>query len=474
MTTAKATLKDGRTVDFLPKVIGEGGMKRVYFTADKQSVLCFFKDPTTGKDPNRMARLEAILGKFNPTTHPSTGKYFADLFCWPTGIVVQPELGVMTPAYPSNFYFAAGNWAGQAKVGKWFSSPKLRKYLPPEERGHWLSYLQLCKRMARAVRKMHLTGLAHSDLSSNNALVDPPTGMCAIIDIDSLVVPGVYPPDVLGTPGYIAPEVLATSRLALADPNRKLPSNLTDLHALAVLVCEYLLRRHPLRGPKVNGKTAEEDELLSMGEKALFIEHPQDASNRPKGIAVRHDQLGPYLPGLLRQAFVDGLHNPRARPTAGDWETALYRSEDLVIPCGNSSCEEKWFLYNEGEKPKCPWCGWKLKKPIPVLEFHFAPRKGQFRPEGHRLVGWHNRPVYKWHILANIAPVEGVDTQVQAYIQYHDAVGQWILRNVNLDSMVSPAGNPVPKGQATMLKDGDEVLLSKEARGRLVTVKLIP
>lgn len=29
-----------------------------------------------------------------------------------------------------------------------------------------------------------------------------------VIDIDSLVVPGVYPPEVIGTGGYIAPEVL--------------------------------------------------------------------------------------------------------------------------------------------------------------------------------------------------------------------------------------------------------------------------
>ena len=38
-------------------------------------------------------------------------------------------------------------------------------------------------------------------------LVDPTTGGCVVIDIDSLVVPGVYPPEVIGTGGYIAPEV---------------------------------------------------------------------------------------------------------------------------------------------------------------------------------------------------------------------------------------------------------------------------
>src|SRR5438046_2821006 len=112
-------------------MIGEGGMKKVYFTADKKSVLCFFKDKNAAADPDRMARLEAIVGKYNPTVAPSVGSYFSTLFCWPTGIVVQPELGVMTPAYPGNFFFATGNWKGREKEGKWFSSPKLRKLLPP-------------------------------------------------------------------------------------------------------------------------------------------------------------------------------------------------------------------------------------------------------------------------------------------------------------------------------------------------------
>lgn len=472
MSTLTATLKDGRTVEYLPNMIGEGGMKKVYFTADKKSVVCFFKDKNTGSDPNRIARLEDILGKYNPTTGNPHGKFFADLFCWPTGIVVSPEIGVMTPAYPGNYFFGSGNWKGKEKEGKWFSSPKLRKLLPPVERGNWLNYLQLCINMARGINKMHMTGLAHSDLSCKNVLVDPPGGKCVVIDIDSLVVPGRYPPDVLGTPGYIAPEVLGTQHLNLTDPKRRLPSNLTDLHALAVLIYEYLMKRHPLRGPKVNGKTAEEDERLSMGEKALFIENPKDQSNRPKGLTVSIDHLGPYLPKVFTQAFVDGLHDPNNRPTAGEWETALTRSADLLIQCGNSACEDKWFLYKDGQVPKCPTCGWSLNTKIPVLEFHYSPRAGQFRPEGHCLVAWDQRRLHKWHIYRNVRPVAGVDQEVQAYVIFHQ--GQWLLVNKNLDSMISPAGNPVPKGQACVLKDGVEVRLSKEEHGRLISVKMIP
>ncbi len=474
MTAETAILHDGRRVSFLPQPIGEGGMKTVYFTADRQSVLCFFKDQQLKQDTNRRARLEAILGRFNPTTDPSTGQHFRDLFCWPTAIVMAPQFGIMAPSYASHFFFRSGPWQGKEKEGRWFSSPKLRKLLPAEERGVWADYLRLGQLMARAVRKLHLTGLAHSDLSCKNILVDPPGGSCAVIDIDSLVVPGVYPPDVLGTPGYIAPEVLATQHLALTHPNRKLPCNLTDLHALAVLLYEYLLHRHPLRGPKVNGTTTEEDELLSMGARALYIEHPTDNSNRPDDLPVRVEQLGKYLPRLFQRAFVEGLHNPPDRPNADDWELALARSSDLLIPCGNSLCEEKWFLYNENEPIRCPWCQWELERRLPVLDFHYVPggRKGLYRSEGHCLVGHDRKILHRWHTHSRVQPVEGVDATPLARIVEHQ--GRWLLVNLQLDGMISPGGNRVPRQQACELKEGGHVLLSGEENGRLVTIRMIP
>ncbi|MFM6157010.1 MAG: hypothetical protein ACKPE3_29115, partial [Sphaerospermopsis kisseleviana] len=91
-----AILADGSTIEYLPDMIGEGVMKQVYFTADKSSVICFYKDENAGTDVNRMQRLEKILGAFNPTTD-KTGEYFKQLFCWPTAIVVKPKLGIVTP-----------------------------------------------------------------------------------------------------------------------------------------------------------------------------------------------------------------------------------------------------------------------------------------------------------------------------------------------------------------------------------------
>ena len=97
---------------------------------------------------------------------------------------------------------------------------------------------------------MHAAGLCHSDLSYKNVLIDPELGHACIIDVDGLVVPGKYPPDVVGTPDFIAPEVVKTSHLPKDDPRRVLPSIATDRHALSVLIYMYLLFPAPVTGRK--------------------------------------------------------------------------------------------------------------------------------------------------------------------------------------------------------------------------------
>src|SRR5258708_4112234 len=253
-----ATLKDGRNIEFQPNMIGDGAMKEVYFTNDKSSVVCFYKDPKAGQDPSRIRRLEKILGPNNPTIPREPGgkggaarneadaEYFKRLFCWPTGIVTKPRFGIVCPTYPGDFFFQSGPdfIKGKEKNGMRFIGMRNRSLLQkfaPTELGDFRLYLSMCIMMARAVARLHNAGLAHSDLSPNNVLVAPTKGISIVIDVDSLVVEGLFPPDVAGTKGYIAPEVISTFQLPMNDPNRRFPHSRTDLHALAALTYQYLL-----------------------------------------------------------------------------------------------------------------------------------------------------------------------------------------------------------------------------------------
>lgn len=482
MSTETATLHDGRVLEFnrVPDPPA-GGMKMTYFTPDRSHVVQFFHDAATGKDPQRLERLKAILTKYNPTIPEAQGgakgssevaaKYFQKLFCWPNAIVIKPQIGIVAPTYPSTYFFKEGAFKGREKEGTWFVKTKPRKMLPPSELGTWIGYFKLCILLSRAVRRLHQAGLAHSDLSCRNILVDPSGGTCVVIDIDSLVVPQLYPPDVLGTPGYIAPEVLETLHLPLKDPKRKHPCISTDDHALAVLLYQYLLYRHPLIGPKTYpAPSAEEQERLEMGEKALFIEHPNDKSNQPKDLQVPCSALGPFLRDLFIRAFMKGLHAPNDRPTAYDWERGLIKTWDILHPCANPKCTHGWFVLHDATNPKCPFCGVKLNGSIPFLELRTERRQGNWMPDG-KMVVYNGQSIFKWHIFADLFPGEDADRTPMGYFAF--VQGKWVLINQNMKSLTSPEGNLVPQGQAVVLREGNQIRLSKDAKGRMAIVQIV-
>lgn len=470
--TLRATLENGGSIEYLAEQAGEGSMKTVHFTPDRSSVVCFFKEKSATHDPERRRRLQAIVGRYNPTMDPATGAYWRDLFCWPTAVVTRPGLGVVAPAYAANFLFASGPFRGKEKQAAWFIRPKLRRLIPVEERGSFLSYLQISILVARAVRRMHAAGLAHSDLSNRNVLLDPRGGRAAIIDIDSLVVPQTFPPDVLGTPGYIAPEVLATQHLPLGDARRVLPSRTTDQHALPVLIYEYLLGRHPLRGPRVNStESAEEDERLSMGEKALWVEDPHDRGNRLRDGFVPCTALGPLLAPLFERAFVQGLRAPGQRPGADEWERALVRTADLLMRCGSAGCAHQWFVYDGSTSPRCPGCGWAFRGTLPLLNFYRESRPGQYVSDWHRLVVWQDQRLFRWHVYANHFAGESADRTPLGYFTRHQ--GEWLLVNQNAAAMQVVGGDPVAPGTPVALRDGMQIRLSREPGGRLAVVQLL-
>ena len=484
----KAT--DGSTVEFVDEIIGSGAMKDVYFSPDKSYVVGFFRTP---QDANAKDRLQNIVGKYRDKIFGQEGgDYWENLFCWPTKLVEwNGKLGMVCPAYKKEFFFSGGRFAGKEKEGKWFASAKLRnKFLEADQKGSWLTHFHLCLQIARAVRRLHAAGLAHSDLSYKNVLVDPVRGRAAVIDCDGLVVPGKYPPDVVGTPDFIAPEVLQTRSLPLRDPGKKLPSIQTDRHALAVLIYMYLLYRHPLRGGKVNDLDAAKDEELSMGAKALFVEHPTDKSNRPKTANLAPAELpqgdvdklpyticGPYLKDLFDRAFIQGLHNPSLRPTAQDWETALVKTTDLMQPCQNPACEAKWFVFDNTTRPRCPHCGTEYHGQLPVLNLYYSPSKGTFRPENYRLMVYDKQSLYLWHANRYVTPNERIKSEDKRPVgDFHFHNGQWILINRRLPDMWDVTGDTkrqIKPGEYVELTEGRKILLSGGDGGRLMVVQVV-
>jgi serine/threonine protein kinase len=495
MAIIKIKALDGTEIEYIDEIIGSGAMKDVYFSPCKTYVVAFFREAL---DRASLERLEMITGRYrdNIFQHDS-GEYWKSLFCWPEKIVEHKGLtGIVVPSYQSHFFFDHGSVnndflkiKGKEKQGKWFASANNQnKFLDDREKGDWSKYLKICLTISRAVRRLHAAGLAHSDLSYKNVLVSPVGGHATIIDVDGLVVPGKYPPDVVGTPDFIAPEVVATAHLSKTDCARFLPNISTDRHALSVLIYNYLLLRHPLRGDKVRDLDPQKDERLSMGEQALFIEHPTNNENRLHLNKVKPSELpwkdigkipysitGPYISKLFERAFVDGLHSPKNRPTADEWENELIKSIDLLQPCVNTDCNQSWYIFDNTLAPKCPFCDTKYKGLLPVVNFYSEREKGRFVPDNHRLMVYTNQSLYHWHTNRHVHPNERLkeeQKQRQGYFVFHNS--NWYLVNENMPHLTDPTSKkPYPIGSQILLSDGVNLLVGHEKGDRLLNIQMV-
>jgi serine/threonine protein kinase len=477
-----------------------GGVKDVYFSPDKSYVVAFYRTPQDFNSKERLKRIATTY--YESFFNRDGGDYWKTIYCWPIDVIEKDNLtGIIVPSYSSNFFFKKGFLNndvlnGKEKNGKWFASAKFRvkdskTKLDPCELGDWLSYFQICVNIARGVKRLHAAGLAHSDLSYNNVLIDPVTKSAAIIDLDDLVVPNLFPPSVIGTADFIAPEVMATKHLSTTDSNRKLPKRETDLHALAVLIYMYLLYRHPLRGGQYFGQIDEtEEENLMMGEKALFVEDPKNDKNRNFKREYGDNLIkfspwtdlkktpytitGPYLKDLFEQAFIKGLHNPMERPPAVMWEEALIKTNDLKLQCSNSQCDQKWFIYINTIDTRCPFCNTKYNQTIPVLDFYYQFKEGVWKPENQRLVIYNQTTLHKWHSNKNVLRNERLTTHDKirdGYFSFHNQ--KWVFVNEKLTSLKDVSEDKeIPVGSMVELSEGKRLLLSKEEGGRIVIVSI--
>lgn len=490
------TATNGQTIQFIDEIKAQGGMKDVMFSPNKDYVVAFLREPA---NTATRERLEQITGLYRERIfNQSGGEYLKKLYCWPTAVVQHNgRLGVVSPFYRDCFFFEHGSRnhdflqiKGKEKDGKWFASASNRnRFLDTRELGDWMTHVKICIMLARAVRRMHMAGLSHSDLGYKNCLIDPVTGQACLIDLDGLVVPGKHPPTVVGTPDFIAPEVVSSAHLPIDDPNRKLPSRTTDLHALAVLIYMYLLYRHPLRGDKVHDPNDSQlDEELNMGRFALFIEHPTDHSNRIKVANCRPTELpwkdttkipytvcGPYIADLFKRAFIDGLHQPLSRPTADEWERALVKTVDLLQPCHNPDCEQKYYAFDNSRQPKCPFCGTPHTGRLPVLNLYSAAPNGSYRLDHHRMMVYSGQSLFKWHVQNNVFPNEHLsveDTKRVGYFVQHN--NDWWLVNERLPEMHDAKNNQhITIGSKIKLEEGTQILLHKGTGGRLIMVQMV-
>ena len=473
---------DGSMVSFQDRIVGSGQKKDCYLSSDGQYVVLWFRETLSEVE---LSRLQEIVGRYREQLFGGpAGSYWAGLMCWPDRIVrYQQRVGITAPRYSSSFFFEHGSrdndplkLRGKEKEGYWFASLKHRaRTLDTRELGDWRSALRMALRISRSMRRLHAAGLVHGDLSYKNVLLDPPRGNACLIDLDGLVVPGKFPPDVIGTPDFIAPEVVATRHLDRSDARRRLPSWHTDLHALAVLNYLLLLLRHPLRGDQIHDLDDDErQESLLMGERALFVEDPLRADNRiqpqlldpyeqPWKLTAQlpYRILGGELAPLVERAFVEGLHDPTLRPTAQEWEDALVRTADTIHPCSNTSCPAGWFVF-DAQRFACPFCGTRVTTPVHVAYGFQRRGESSFVPTGRARILHHHAAIHAWDLRSDVVPNEHTTPQQAARLAYVAVDnGKAYLVNEAIENLqLLPQRKPVAPGEPVELEPGQQLLVS--------------
>lgn len=408
------TFVDGSVEQYEDVPFTQGSMGAIFLSHDRKSVIKLYH-PNPRRDSEHIKRLDIIINELNPA---KDDPYWKEFFTWPEKRVVKPAVGY-------RMRLVSG-----LKTLSHYIFAKAYSRLKPEEKGWFIGEVAVAIKLVSAADRLARMGICYANYSDKNVMVEPFEGRMVLIDCDDIIVPGKVSATVEGTTWYRAPEIV------MGDV--KIPSIETDRHALAVLLFLWFLRCHPLRGDKEIDPDPDRDDQLHLGEKALYIEHPIDLTNRNSKQVLKAAILGPELEKLFRTAFVDGLHHPHLRPTPNEWQQALYHMYDQIIPCASEHCNWHFFVATPAPRLTCPMCKQPLRTPQTLPFVYLIQHRGlanldQYidKANAHYIVGWPGRLLYQWH-LGSDNPLNASDTNPCAVFEYDQYTRRWYLKNLTL------------------------------------------
>lgn len=421
MTYMSIKFEDGTTEEYDSEPLSSGAQGAIFPSRDqKHLVKLYFPRPGVS-DVERAQRILTLIHDLNPT---KDAPYWEQYFAWPEKLVIEPRVGFRM------------RWARGLNTYDRFIFPTFyEKILKPHERGWFPGRVAAAIKMANAANRLSSSGFCYPDFSHRNILVDAFDGEMVLIDCDSMTVPGRLPAEVQGTSFFRAPELVSGD---LSIPNVR-----SDRHSLAVILYLWLLRWHPLLGDKIHSSDPNLDEELRFGKEALYIEHPTDFSNRARGQKYTSRLLGRDWYDLFKRAFVEGLHTPSLRPQPNEWQHALWRLADRIVPCANPACDWRGLVGTPTRGLACPCCGQRVQQPQNLPFVYLMRHRGDRDPDhynldltaAHYVVGWPGRTLHAWHEKPSDSPLPKdpthmPDISTKAVFDYDPRKDQWHLINV--------------------------------------------
>lgn len=273
----------------------------------------------------------------------------------PSG-AVQPN-GFVVLTWPSGLIFDEGRPVGfvmpridtaTAVEIHTMSNPSNRQDplpMAPQWTRHatWGHLVNTAANLCLAVQVVHRVSAVIGDFQERNILVSDTTQV-TLVDCDSMqFIDGAGHQYLcgVGRPEFTAPELAG---IDLRSQPRATPS---DLFALAVHIHQLLMAgNHPfMRGSWTGG--GDQPDALMLARKGSWAGGP-DSPLHTHPLAPPVTFLPIEIQRLFLRAFTDGIDDPVARPTAGEWRDSLLRIELTVCPRQTHQIPVTTLA--------CPWC----------------------------------------------------------------------------------------------------------------------
>ena len=261
----------------------------------------------------------------------------------------------LSPLYDKNHSFIG---FGMNRIHAGMELDDLYVY-PPKQNAHVTTrnkvacLIHLCG----IIERLHQIGQVFGDFNPNNIKIEPDWSV-RFVDADSYHIKsgGKEYRCTVCAPGYVAPELIrACKGTTYGDCPGTTFTKETDRFALAIHIFRMLMNGcHPFtceRHQSHIGSTKAPlsiDKRVERGETPFFQTIP---NHTPPQFAPDIHAFPPYLKALFRRAFVDGHHNPSARPDASEWKKALMRYSGDLKECGVNHRHYYW-----NGSAVCPYC----------------------------------------------------------------------------------------------------------------------
>jgi DNA-binding helix-hairpin-helix protein with protein kinase domain len=211
--------------------------------------------------------------------------------------------------------------------------------------------VRAARNLAAAVSALHAIDCVIGDINESNALVSN-EALITLVDTDSFQVRDANTNEIfrcrVGKGEFTPPELQGE----VFSEHFREPAH--DLFGLAVLIFQLLMEGiHPFSGVPKSGEAEPLENRIQFG---FFPYGSRVVPYTPMPLAPAFETLDPAVKQLFIRCFEQGHTNPRLRPDAQSWQTALAQAESRLTQCA-ANPQHVYSSHLSG----CPWCERKQK-----------------------------------------------------------------------------------------------------------------